>query len=146
MSVTRTTSATSTKVRVGVHVVLPLVLGLALYLTWRSKEVHVVAFLARLAPRAVDAAQGAGSARVPALVMGSLPDALWAWAFGATMALVWRGEPWRAKRRWLLAGALVALFAEVGQALRFIPGTYDVVDLVAIGGGYVLGAVVANRA
>ena len=131
--------------RVALHVALPLLLGLALYLTWRSKDVHVVAFVSRFAPRGVDAVHGAGSARVPALVMGSLPDALWAWAFGATMALVWRGKSWEEKRPWLGAGAFVALFAEVGQALRVIPGTYDHADLVAIAAGYVLGAVVATR-
>jgi hypothetical protein len=131
--------------RAALHVVLPLVIGLALYMAWRSKEVHVVGFMTRLAPRGARAVQGAGASRVPALLMGSLPDALWAWAFGATMALVWHGAPWREKRAWLGAGALVALFAEVGQAVHVVPGTYDVADLVAIAAGYVLGAVLASR-
>lgn len=133
------------KTRAGVHVLLPLLLGLLLYATWRSKEVHVVALLARIAPRSVDAVQGAGTSRVPALLLGTLPDLLWAWSFGAAMALVWLGRPWSEKRAWLVAGGLVALFAEVGQALHVVPGTFDVADLVAIGAGYGLGAALASR-
>lgn len=137
--------AARTKKRAVVHVALPLAIGLALYAAWRSKEVHVVSWLSRVAPRGVDAMQGAGTSRVPSRILGSLPDALWAWAFGATLALVWLGRPWREKRLWLGAGALVALGAELGQAAHVLPGTYDTADLFAIAVGYVLGATLAGR-
>lgn len=135
----------ATKTRVALHVVAPLVLGLALYMAWRSKEVHVVSFMSRIAPRGVDAMQGAGASRVPGLILGSLPDALWAWSFGAAIALLWRGKPWREKRLWLGAGGLVALFAELGQAVHVVPGTYDGADLLAIAVAYALGALLASR-
>jgi hypothetical protein len=101
--------------------------------------------MARIAPRGVDAMHGGATSRVPALVAGSLPDGAWAWAFGASLALVWHGKSWRERAPWLGAGAALALFAEVGQALHVVPGTFDVVDLVAIALGYVLGAALAGR-
>jgi hypothetical protein len=131
--------------RVLVHVVLPLAIGVLAYAAWRSKDVHVVAWMSRIAPRGVDAMRGTGAARVPSAIIGSLPDAAWAWAFGAALALVWRGRPWREKAAWLAGGAVVALSAELGQALHLLPGTYDAVDLVAIAIGFVLGASLAGR-
>jgi hypothetical protein len=101
--------------------------------------------MSRIAPRGVRALHDAGPSRAPALILGSLPDAAWAWAFGATLSLVWLGRPWRAKAPWLVAGALLALFAEIGQAIGVIPGTFDAIDLVAIALGYAAGALLAGR-
>ena len=135
--------------RAGLHVGLPLVLGVLAYVAWRSTDVRVVAWVSRIAPHGASAVRNAGSsalARVPALIAGSLPDAAWGWAFGAALALVWRGRSWREKRAWMGSGAMVALAAELGQAVHVVPGTYDHADLAAIALGYVLGALLAGRA
>jgi hypothetical protein len=128
-----------------VHVVLPLAIGVVAYAAWRSKEVHVVAWMSRLAPHGVDAMQGTGATRLPSVIVGSLPDAAWAWAFGAALALIWRGRPWRERAVWLGGGALVALSAELGQAVHVVPGTYDTADLAAIALGFAAGALLASR-
>jgi hypothetical protein len=127
--------------------VLPLSVGALCYAAWRSHDVRVVGWLSRVAPRGVEAMQGSGApgAGVPSIIVGSLPDAAWAWAFGAALALVWHGKAWRDKAAWLGAGCGVALFAEVGQAMHVVPGTFDVADLVAIAIGYVVGAALAGR-
>ena len=127
------------------HVALPLVIGTLAYAAWRSSDVRVVAWLSRIAPRGVAATQGTGAAHVPAMFVGSLPDAAWAWAFGASLSLVWYGRTWREKAAWLGAGALIALFAEIGQAIGIVPGTFDVVDLAAIAVGFAIGAWLAGR-
>jgi hypothetical protein len=128
-----------------IHVALPLVIGTLAYAAWRSSDVRVVAWMSRLAPRGVAAAQGTGASHVPAIIAGSLPDAAWAWAFGASLSLVWYGRAWREKAAWLAAGALVALSAEIGQAFGVVPGTFDVVDLMAIAVGFAAGAWLAGR-
>jgi hypothetical protein len=128
-----------------VHVVVPLAIGTLAYAAWRSSDVRIVSWMSRIAPRGVRALHDAGPSRAPALILGSLPDAAWAWAFGATLSLVWLGRPWRAKAPWLVAGALLALFAEIGQAIGVIPGTFDAIDLVAIALGYAAGALLAGR-
>lgn len=132
--------------RVAMHVVLPLALGVLAYAAWRSQDVQIVAWMSAVAPRGVDAVRDGGPSRVPALIMGSLPDLAWAWSFGATLALVWHGRSWREQRGWVIAGGVVALAAELGQAVHVVPGTYDHADLVAIAIGYVLGAAIAGRA
>jgi glycopeptide antibiotics resistance protein len=65
-------------------------------------------------------------------------------AFGASLALVWRRRRWREKAPWLAAGGQLALGAEVGQALGLLRGTFDVLDLVALGVGYVVGVLLAG--
>jgi hypothetical protein len=130
--------------RVGLHVGLPLAIGLLAYAAWRSKDIRVVAWMSRIAPRGVDAVQGSGASRLPAILLGSLPDAAWAWAFGAALALVWRHQSRRQTIPWLVAGGFAALSAELAQAIHVLPGTFDVADLVAIALGYALGAVTAR--
>ena len=134
--------------RVLLHVVLPLAIGTLAYASWRSTDVRIVAWMARIAPGAVRGlrdAHEAGGSRAPGLLLGSLPDAAWAWAFGAALSLVWSGRSWREKAPWLGAGALLALFAEVGQAIGVVPGTFDAMDLVAIALGFAAGAMLAGR-
>lgn len=135
----------SVPARVLVHVVVPLVIGTLTYAAWRSTDVRIVTWMSRIAPRGVAAMQGTGASRAPAVILGSLPDAAWAWAFGAALSLVWLGRPWREKAAWLAAGALLALLAEVGQAVGVVPGTFDVIDLVAIAIGFGAGAALAGR-
>jgi hypothetical protein len=125
------------------HVIFPLVAGVVSYVAWRTTEVRIVMWLPRGFSRALR--ETVGRIPMPEIVVGSLPDLAWAWAFGATLSLVWRGRAWRDKRLWLGAGAIFALGVEVGQAARVIPGTFDVVDLLAVGLGYVGGAVLVDR-
>jgi hypothetical protein len=135
----------STPARVLVHVVVPLVIGTLAYAAWRSTDVRIVTWMSRIAPRGVAAMHGTGASRLPAVILGSLPDAAWAWAFGAALSLVWLGRAWREKAPWLAAGAVLALLAEVGQAIGVVPGTFDAIDLVAIALGFAAGATLAGR-
>lgn len=129
--------------RVALHVVLPLVLGVLVYVAWRTTDVELVTWLPEASVRALRGS--IGRLPLPAAVLGSAPDAAWGWAFGAALALVWRGRPLRAKRWWLGGGAIVAAYAEIGQLWGVPPGSFDVIDLAAIVVGYALGAALASR-
>ena len=72
-----------------VHVFVPLAIGTLAYAAWRGADVRIVSWMSRVAPRGVAAVQGSGASRVPGVILGSLPDAAWAWAFGASLSLVW---------------------------------------------------------
>jgi hypothetical protein len=135
----------SVPARLASHVALPLAIGALAYAAWRSTDVRLVTWMARIAPAGLAAMRGARPARAPALILGSLPDAAWAWAFGASLSLLWLGRPWREKAPWLGAGALLAVLAEVGQAAGVVPGTFDPCDLVAIALGFAAGATLAGR-
>ena len=128
--------------RVSLHVLAPLLLGVVVYVAWRTTDVLLVGWLPIAIVHALRTTLGA--LPLPRVVAGSAPDLAWAWAFGAALALVWRGRTWRVKAPWLAVGLLVAAGAEVGQLWGVPAGTFDVVDLVAIVVGYVLGAVVAS--
>jgi hypothetical protein len=137
----------SVPARLASHVALPLAIGTVAYAAWRSTDVRLVTWMARLAPGGLAIMRGAARARsgAPALILGSLPDAAWAWAFGASLSLLWLGRPWREKAPWLGAGALLAVLTEVGQAAGLVPGTFDPSDLVAIALGFAAGAALAGR-
>ena len=69
------------------HVVVPLAVGIAIYLFWRSREIHVFPRLAALgldAPiSAIRAFVAPSRAYVPSFVLFNLPDGLWSYALGA---------------------------------------------------------------
>jgi hypothetical protein len=137
--------------RVLLHVVMPIALGGALYLSFRNDDIALFRWVEALGlGHALDAARTVTRRLLPWLprvVLGSAPDMAWAWAFGAALAMVWRAEPATiAARAWLGAGFAIAVGIEVGQGLGIVPGVFDPVDLVAIGVGYASGAHVVLRA
>lgn len=117
------------------HVLVPVMVGATIYLSWRSPTLlvfqwvrswnlssTVAAWRHTLAPL-----QGS----IPRWVLFSLPDALWVYALTACMTMVWmrRQTEWAA-RLWIASGAFLGCSAEIVQWSGAIPGTYDSVDLL----------------
>jgi hypothetical protein len=67
----------------------------------------------------------------PAWFLFSLPDALWVYALTVLLSLIWREArgTW-ASRIWIATGAVLGCGGEVLQKLGFVPGTYDLADLL----------------
>jgi hypothetical protein len=89
----------------------------------------------------------AGSAllrRVPPAIAGSLPDAAWAFALAYTVAVLWAEGPPLARRTWLSVGLALAAGWEIAQAARLVPGTFDLLDLIASVIAYGMGLVAAR--
>ena len=116
-------------------VIAPLVLGAFAYFALRGPEIRLFGWAT-----AIGLAHVVGAIRwlaapirphVPAFIAGSLPDAAWAFAFGAALALVWK----RASV-WMWVGAAVTASLELAQALHLIPGVFDWIDLIAMVGSY----------
>lgn len=122
------------KRRVALHVVLPLVLGLMVYVVFRRSDLRLFQWMHSLhLDRCVAVTRVAFApirVHTPGWLAGSLPDAAWAYAFGASLALVWRGTSDRlGARAWWAIGAVVTATLEVGQAAHLIPGVFDTTDL-----------------
>jgi hypothetical protein len=127
------------------HVLVPLLIGTAVYILWRGRGIRLFDWLgaAGLNPAIAAAREGAASVRVPRALLFTLPDAMWAYAFGAALGLVWLGGARLSRAIWLGAAGTIACAIELGQAASVIPGTFDRLDLIAIGGGFAAGALFA---
>jgi hypothetical protein len=69
---------------------------------------------------------------VPDLVLYSAPDALWVYSFTFIMQAIWLREPQSLARTvWTLLPLVLSVGAEFGQLAKIVPGTFDVMDIVA---------------
>jgi hypothetical protein len=118
-------------------VVLPIALGATIYLIFRSPHLLVFRWLraAGLLETTMQVREYFAAVRLPDAVLYSLPDGLWVYAATSSMLLIWRGSP---PVCWLLAGVVLAVGGEIGQALSFVPGTYEHLDILAYLAGFTL--------
>jgi len=109
-------------------VVLPLVVGAATYFATRAPDIRLFdwtpAFIVAAVPKL----------HLPAIVVGSLPDAMWAFAFGSALGLVWKKPS-----AWMWIGACLTASIELAQAAHLIEGVFDRVDLLAMIASYFIG-------
>ncbi len=72
---------------------------------------------------------------LPNFVLYSLPDALWVYSFTFLMQSVWSRHPRSYGRTvWILLPVLLAVGGEIGQLLKVVPGTFDLMDIL----GYIV--------
>ncbi len=78
-----------------------------------------------------------GSLQLPDWMVYSLPEGLWAFAYGILIAALWARQRSRVKYLWLITVPLLPAIYELLQYLRFIPGTGCLTDLLLglVGGG-----------
>lgn len=116
------------------HGVLPLVLGAAIYVLFRSPHLRVFAWLQAMGlGEAVPAARAwarPAAEHLPGWVLYSAPDGLWVYGLTACLAIVWRGEPGWSRRGWLCAGIALGAGGELGQLAGRVPGVFDPADLL----------------
>ncbi len=74
---------------------------------------------------------------LPDWFLYSLPDGLWLFSYVSFLLVVWENVISKHNIHWVLLVPLIAIFSELGQLIKVIPGTFDVVDLCS----YFLGAV-----
>tara|TARA_B100000524_G_C23572905_1_gene342513 strand:- start:22 stop:378 length:357 start_codon:yes stop_codon:yes gene_type:complete len=74
---------------------------------------------------------------LPDWFLYSLPDGLWLFSYVSFLLVVWGNVISKHNIHWVLLVPLIAIFSELGQLIKVIPGTFDVVDLCS----YFLGAV-----
>jgi hypothetical protein len=120
-----------------VHVVLPTLIGASIYLFFRTPTLLVfrwIEAIGLLDPVMILREQVA-FVQLPEWLLYSLPDGLWVYATTSWMVLMWRGaRSWL----WLSTGVLLAVGAELGQAVGCVPGTYQHLDMLFYGSAFLL--------
>ena len=116
------------------HVCFPIILGAGIYSLWRSKRLLVFTWYGWLGLQPPLLALRANLAGVrhflPDFVLYSLPDALWVYSFTFLMQSVWfRHSRSYGRTFWILLPVSLAVGAEVGQLLKVVPGTFDLMDI-----------------
>jgi hypothetical protein len=84
-------------------------------------------------------------AHLARMVVGTLPDAAWAFALGATLCLLWRTDSRSGRSAWMAIGGALAVGYEAAQGLGLVPGTFDPLDLFASAAAYVAALLLLGR-
>ncbi|KPF98188.1 hypothetical protein IP86_12070 [Rhodopseudomonas sp. AAP120] len=69
---------------------------------------------------------------IPAWVVYSMPFALWTFSYMLFVRVIWFELRSLSAVIWLWTVPVVALASEIGQSLRLVPGTFDIIDMITI--------------
>ena len=111
-------------------VFLPLTLGAAIYVGWRTTSLLVFDWMAICG---IPADVFRPTVDLPQTILYSLPDGRWVFAGTSWMLLIWRRL-----HAWVFVFAALAIGGELGQAFRVVPGTFEWNDITFYVGGFIL--------
>lgn len=115
-----------------VHVAVPIAVGGGIYFVFRDPTLLMFRWVSWIG--GLDVVNYARSAcagwSLPTAVRFSLPDALWVYATTSWLHLIWRGHGSTLQNPWVYSGFALSVGGELGQACRFVPGTFDPIDLI----------------
>ena len=69
------------------------------------------------------------SFHLPDWFLYSLPDGLWLFSYISLLLVIWSNVISKQNIHWVLLVPLIAIFSEIGQLIKLVPGTFDLVDL-----------------
>jgi glycopeptide antibiotics resistance protein len=73
---------------------------------------------------------------IPDWIKYNLPDGLWTFAFANCMFYIWKNSESKQKLIWFYVPVIFSIIFEFSQ-INLIPGTFDILDLVACIIGYI---------
>lgn len=104
------------------HVIIPMSLGILIYLFFRDKDSLIIhKFITNL--------PNYNSNVLSSFFRYNLPDGLWLYASMMSMVLIWRKTINRHSVFWIILLPILALFTEGVQFLEPAYGTFDVRDI-----------------
>lgn len=115
-------------------VILPTIIGILLYLTFRVETLKIFKWVDYL---------GLGSfvnflktnslllgLDIPDWVIYNLPFTLWVFSFTYLVLSIWKFKITSINILWVFLIPIIAIFSEIFQAFGFINGTFDFKDLI----------------
>ena len=112
---------------------LPVIFGGLIYLTYRTDDLIMFGWFSKIGlSDTIDflrSSQYLQNLTIPSWIKFSLPDALWLFSFNYVLMTLWNFNLNRQSAFWLLFAPAIGLFSEIGQLIKLVPGTFDLVDL-----------------
>jgi len=114
-----------------IHVLLPILLGGIIYISFRSKylvlfswsdEISISGFVNIIRNQLLPIKN-----YIPTWVIYSLPDGLWTYSFVSSFIVIWKNDSdkWG---YWLLIPFVLSISYELLQYFKILQGTFDIVD------------------
>lgn len=130
-------------------VVLPLVVGGLIYILLRTDTLLMFQWADALS-LTIPISRGRAAAApllpwVPGFVLFSIPDGVWVFSATAFFARLWHDGPLWARMLWIGMAPAMAIGGELGQLVGLVPGTFDVLDLLAYAGATLGALAIAQR-
>ncbi|PIF30804.1 hypothetical protein CLU81_1254 [Flavobacterium sp. 9] len=66
----------------------------------------------------------------PSFILFSFPDGLWLFSYVSVVLYLWKNEIRYENVFWILIVPIIAIMSELGQILKIVPGTFDIIDLL----------------
>ncbi len=112
---------------------LPVIVGGLIYLTYRTDTLIMFGWFTKIGLSDIidflRSNQHLQNLTIPSWIKFSLPDALWLFSFNYVLLTLWNFNVNRQSAFWLFLAPTIGLFSEMGQLIRVVPGTFDIVDL-----------------
>lgn len=113
---------------------LSLVFGFLLYSITRSDNIPLLQWLSGFNEGRLlhFFQQSIQNEDMPAWVIYSLPDALWMFSMVLVILMIWNFQLNRHSLQWIILAVFAGILFEISQKYHFVPGTFDVIDLIFI--------------
>lgn len=110
-------------------VVLPVLLGGAIYVGFRDDSILILRLLENLGIHRPFRLAAPDSLT---FFVDSFPDGLWVLSFSLWLRIIWGGFTC-----WVFLPISLSIASEIGQLLQVVPGTFDVSDISAYVAAYI---------
>ncbi|MFY9821038.1 MAG: hypothetical protein WAM82_06635 [Thermoanaerobaculia bacterium] len=128
------------------HVVGPLLIGGIIYMIWRAETLQMFRWFEFVhlesAIYTLREMYGGQGGQLPTWLLYSLPDAAWTYSLSMYMGLLWIDTSPRVAFSLAAIGPTLGIGAELGQALRIVPGTFDLADILLSAAAFIVSIMV----
>lgn len=119
-----------TLVETVVYVVLPLVIGIAIYWLARPRAINIFNWFKAVYPSVLINKPYLSVSNIPDWLLYNSPDFLWIFSFTSLLLIIWNKKITRKNTFYLLIPCIFAILHEFGQLFSLVDGTFDKVDLL----------------
>ncbi|MNQ59568.1 hypothetical protein D3C85_738190 [compost metagenome] len=66
----------------------------------------------------------------PDFILYSLPDGLWLFSYVSLILYQWKNDIKYENLFWIFSVPTISIISELGQIIKIVPGTFDIIDLL----------------